>query len=88
LRIIHFQSFRPILCGLSISAFTKTPLLTLRSSFQNKDRRVIIFSIEYTHKRAKLFRIELSFLMITIITGAVLIAIFFFSVLSTLRILS
>ena len=78
----------PILCGLSISAFTKTPLLTLRSSFQNKDRRVIMFSIEYTHKRAKLFRIELSFLMITIITGAVLIAIFFFSVLSTLRILS
>jgi len=47
-----------------------------------------MFSIEYTHKRAKLFRIELSFLMITIITGAVLIAIFFFSVLSTLRILS
>ena len=46
-----------------------------------------MLSIEYIHKRAKLFRIELSFLMITIITAAVLIAIFFFSLLSTLKIL-
>jgi len=46
-----------------------------------------MFSVEYTHKRAKLFRIELSFLMITIIVGVVLLTALILSVLSTLKIL-
>lgn len=42
-----------------------------------------MLSIEYTHKRARLFRIELSLLMV----GALAVVIFFWQILSILKII-